>query len=133
MCHNRCYNVWMFLLHLYKEHMCIRTERSMIFQLVHSNVILRSCHAGYTEIFDLNILLLNTCALLEFYLSVPVACIPGLYGVRWFLELVLFWCVLIIRAKIRFGKFVEWFDPPCWGITPIDTIDSSDHFHSKFR
>ena len=54
--HNRCYAVWLLLLHiLHKEHMCIQMERSIIFQMGHSDVILRSYHAGYIVLYCLKL------------------------------------------------------------------------------
>ena len=50
-CHNRCYDVWMFLFHFHKEHLCIQIDQSMIFQLGYNNCIFRACHSGYIIFF----------------------------------------------------------------------------------
>ena len=71
----------MLLLHLYEEHMCIRMEFFVIFQLGHSDGILISCHAGYINLVLPETLILKYCALLGIHLGVLVACFPGLYGV----------------------------------------------------
>ena len=53
--HNCCYGFRLFLLNFYKEHVSIQMECSMIFQLLHSYDILRSCCAGYIVLFFLKL------------------------------------------------------------------------------
>ena len=55
LCHNRCYEVWLFLLHLYKYYLCVWMEHSMIVQLVHSNGIFIYCHDVYIILFRLKL------------------------------------------------------------------------------
>ena len=129
LCHNCCYDVLLLLLHFHKEHMCIWMERSVIFQLGHSNGTIRACHAGYIIIFLSETLFLKTCTLLGFQLGVLAPFIIGLYGVLYFPELVLLWLVLLLRSPIRPWGVVEWFITLDWDVTTLAPIDSQYHFN----
>ena len=55
LCHNSYYDIWLLLLYFHKDHMCIWMECYAIFQLGHSDGILRGCHAGYMIFFRLKL------------------------------------------------------------------------------